>query len=103
MDGNFRVGSWFVEPSLNTISCNGTTVRLERKQVEVLVCLARNPGELVSKQTIMREVWHDPEPTSENVVEVYINYLRAKLEAHNGSRLIHTERGKGYVMENRVS
>jgi DNA-binding winged helix-turn-helix (wHTH) protein len=43
MAGDFRVGSWLVRPSLNSISQNGTSDRVERKVMEVLVCLAECP------------------------------------------------------------
>src|SRR5215831_4850597 len=59
VNGNFRVGPWLVEPSLNTLSQNGTSVRLEPKQIEVLVCLARHQGETVSKEKLLQTVWPD--------------------------------------------
>ena len=59
VNGNFRVGPWLVEPSLNTLSQNGTSVRLEPKQIEVLVCLARHQGETVSKENLLQTVWPD--------------------------------------------
>ncbi|MGH9498273.1 MAG: winged helix-turn-helix domain-containing protein [Terriglobales bacterium] len=59
MDGDFRVGSWLVQPSLNAISSGGASVRLEPKVMEVLVCLAAQPGEPVSKKTLFNTVWQD--------------------------------------------
>jgi TolB-like protein/DNA-binding winged helix-turn-helix (wHTH) protein/Flp pilus assembly protein TadD len=57
LDGGFRVGSWLVEPSLNTISCNGTTIRLKPKVMEVLVCLAQHAGESLAKEQLLQDVW----------------------------------------------
>jgi TonB family protein len=58
LNGDFRVGTWLVQPNLNTVSLNGTTVRLEPKVMGVLVCLASQPGGgLVSKDEILRTVW----------------------------------------------
>ena len=57
MDGGFRVGSWLVEPSLNTVSRKGNTVHLEPKVMGVLVCLAEHPGESVSKEKLLEAVW----------------------------------------------
>ena len=53
----FRVGTWVVEPSLNVISCDGTTTHLEPKVMEVLVCLAGHAGETLPKETLIRSVW----------------------------------------------
>jgi TolB-like protein/DNA-binding winged helix-turn-helix (wHTH) protein/tetratricopeptide (TPR) repeat protein len=59
VNGDFRVGPWLVEPSLNTLSRNGTSVHLEPKQIGVLVCLAQHQGEAVSKEKLLRTVWPD--------------------------------------------
>lgn len=59
MSNDFRVGHWVVRPSLNTVSENGTSTRLEPKVMEVLVCLASRPGEPVPKDTIIKAVWPD--------------------------------------------
>lgn len=58
MDDTFRVGSWVVQPSLNTVSLNGTVVRVEPKVMGVLVCLT-SPGEIFFKETILKVVWKD--------------------------------------------
>ena len=47
---DFRIGSWLVQPSLNTVSQNGKIFHIEPKVMEVLVCLARHAGETLSKQ-----------------------------------------------------
>jgi TolB-like protein/DNA-binding winged helix-turn-helix (wHTH) protein len=57
VDDSFRVGAWLVQPNLNTVSSNGTKVRIEPKVMEVLVCLASRPGEAVAKETILKTVW----------------------------------------------
>jgi TolB-like protein/DNA-binding winged helix-turn-helix (wHTH) protein len=54
---NFQLGTWLVEPSLNTISRNGTTVQLEPKVMSVLVCLAEHAPEPVSKEELLKTVW----------------------------------------------
>ena len=57
MNNDFRVGPWLVRPSLNTISQNGTSTRLEPKVMEVLVCLSRRAGEAIPKEELLRTVW----------------------------------------------
>lgn len=76
LNGDFRVGTWLVQPKLNTVSSNGTTVRLEPKVMEVLLCLASRPGgEPVSKQAILKNVWPDTFVT-EDVLTRSISALR---------------------------
>ncbi len=50
MEGNFRVGEWLIEPTLNSISANGGAKRLEPKVMQVLVCLADRPGAVLPKE-----------------------------------------------------
>jgi TolB-like protein/DNA-binding winged helix-turn-helix (wHTH) protein len=57
VDGDFHLGDWRVEPRLNAVSRNGTTVRLQPKIMEVLVCLAQHAGEPVSKENLLGSVW----------------------------------------------
>lgn len=76
-------------------------IYLSNTEFSLLEQLALRPGDAVSKQTLLKEVWNDDTFRDENVVEVYINYLRSKLEVLGMSRLVHTVRGKGYVLEAR--
>ena len=57
-----------------------------------------NPRKVLSRNTILEEVWGYDFPTSGNALEVYIGYLRKKTEEDGESRLIHTVRGVGYVL-----
>jgi DNA-binding winged helix-turn-helix (wHTH) protein/tetratricopeptide (TPR) repeat protein len=57
MEGEIRIGSWLVQPSLNLVSRNGTTYHLEPKVMEVLVCLAGRAGETVTKDELIQTVW----------------------------------------------
>ena len=55
----FKVGDWFVDPQLNSVSANGNTIRVEPKIMQVLVCLAAHPGAVVPKESLIRSVWAD--------------------------------------------
>ena len=74
----------------------GTEIALTDTEFELLRTLAHSPGHVFSKVQLLAQVWgfdaYDP-----NLVEVHVSAVRRKLEEH-GSRLIHTERGRGYVM-----
>lgn len=59
MKKDFRLGKWLVCPELKTVQSEGPPVRIEHKCMQVLVCLARRPGEVVTKEELMRGVWAD--------------------------------------------
>ena len=79
MSSDFRVGLWTVHPSLNTLSENGTTARIEPKVMQVLVCLASQPGVAVTKDEILKTVWADTF-VSEDVLIRSISELRRVFE-----------------------
>ncbi len=56
----------------------------------------RSNGETRSKEDILRDVWGDPDARDTNLVEVYVGYLRKKLDAPFGSNMFQTVRGQGY-------
>lgn len=96
MSENFRVDGWLVQPSLNLISKNGATVRLEPKVMQVLACLARQPGEPVSKETLLQEVWPDTF-VSDDVLKRSISELRRALQDDaRYPRIIETISKRGY-------
>jgi len=93
---NFRVDGWLVQPSLNQISRNGTSVRMEPKVMQVLVCLARQVGEPVSKESLLQEVWPDTFVT-DDVLKRSISELRRALQDDaRDPRIIQTISKRGY-------
>ena len=79
MDNKFEVGCWQIDPRLNSIVSNGSTVRLEPKVMQVLVCLASQPGEPFSKEVILKTVWPDTF-VSDDVLTRSISELRRVFE-----------------------
>ncbi|MGV0432826.1 response regulator transcription factor [Corynebacterium sp. 20_84] len=73
-------------------------ISLTRTEFSLLEVLMRNPRRVLSRETILEEVWGYEFPSSGNALEVYIGYLRRKTEAGGEARLIHTVRGVGYVL-----
>jgi two-component system, OmpR family, response regulator len=69
------------------------------REFEVLELLARHGGQVVSRQQLLEEIWHDDYNGSPNIVDVYVGYLRKKLEDPSGPRLIRTVRGVGFRLE----
>jgi DNA-binding response OmpR family regulator len=78
------------------VSRNGREIELTPKEFALLEYLMLNPGRNVSRSSIIRHVWKLSSDTLTNVVDVYINYLRRKIDADATERLIHTVRGAGY-------
>lgn len=98
-----RVGELEVERESMRVRRDGEAIRLTALEFRLLVCLAENAGRVMSKARLLEEVWdihHDP---GTNLVEIYISYLRAKIDKRPGveTPLIHTVRGLGYVLEDR--
>ncbi len=92
----FRVGPWLVQPDLNSISCDDSSVRLEPKVMEVLVCLASQAGKPLSKETLLKSVWTDTF-VSEYVLSRSISELRRILKDDaRESRYIETIPKRGY-------
>lgn len=90
MNGDFRIGPWLVQPSLNNISQNGTFNRLKPQVMQVLVCLAEHKGEVVPKETILQTVWRDTF-VSDDVLKRSISELRRVFEDDaRESRIIET-------------
>lgn len=77
---------------------NGRVIDLTAKEYELLELFLRNPRQVLSREVIYDEVWGYDFGGESNIIEVYIRYLRQKLEDNNESRLIHTVRGMGYVL-----
>src|SRR5438552_738555 len=74
-------------------------ISLSTTEFELLHYFLRHPRRVLSREAILNAVWGAQFERPTNVVEVYVGYLRAKLEAEDESRLIHTVRGAGYVLK----
>jgi two-component system response regulator MprA len=74
------------------------TFDLTAKEFELLSLFLRNPRRVLSRDLIMEQVWGFDYAGESNVLEVYVGYLRNKLEAGGEPRILHTVRGAGYVL-----
>jgi two-component system, OmpR family, copper resistance phosphate regulon response regulator CusR len=79
----------------------GEEIVLTHREFEVLTYLARHKNAVVTRAMLGRDVWKDPDVSLTNVIDVYINLLRRKLEGSGQGQLIHTVRGVGYVLQER--
>lgn len=81
----------------------GKHIPLTAREFAVLECLLRHAGEAMTRASILQEAWsREPGATPTNIVDVYVNYLRAKIDRGFELKLIHTVYGVGYVMEARA-
>ena len=96
MDGQIQVGPWLVEPSLNIVSRNGTAVRVEPKVMEVLVCLAAHPGEVLSKEELLKAVWPDTFVTDDALTHCISDLRRVLEDDAREPRVIQTIPKRGY-------
>ncbi|MBD1391573.1 response regulator transcription factor [Mucilaginibacter glaciei] len=81
------------------VSRGGDEIALTPKEYKLLELLASAQGRTVSKQTIATKVWDINFETGTNTIEVYINYLRNKIDKGRGKALIHTRAGFGYSLK----
>ena len=96
------VGDLKLETRSGMVRRGTRSIGLTERESSLLLLLFKERGRAVSRDQILREVWNDEQGVSSNVVEVYIRYLRQKLEADGDTRLIHTIRGRGYCLNNGV-
>jgi two-component system OmpR family response regulator len=93
------VGDVELDPAAHTVTREGRLVDLSVREFSLLEFLMRHPGEVVSRTRILEQVWDVNYDSFSNVVDVYVGYLRRKLEQPFGRPFIRTVRGVGYVVE----
>ena len=93
---NIECGEIEIHPGEHRVFCKGEEINLSKTEYSLLYMFMRNPGQVFTKERILELVWDDYEDKSENLVEVYINYLRKKLGKKG--KLIKTIRGVGYSL-----
>lgn len=92
------IGDLTIDTVHKRVTYLGTTVELSPREFALLEYLATRPGEVVSRTDIWEHVYDFHADCQSNVVDVYIGYLRKKLETGDKPRLIHTKRGYGYLL-----
>ena len=96
--GPLRVGPLELDEGGRVVRLNGTEVELSPREFNLLRCLMNHPGQVLSKQSLLDQAWGFDYFGDDNVVEVYIRYLREKL-GDRERRLIQTVRGVGYRLK----
>jgi two-component system copper resistance phosphate regulon response regulator CusR len=96
-----RIGDLEVDVARQRVSRSGRPIRLTAKEFALLALLGRREGEVLSRTLIAEQVWDLNFDSGTNVVEVLVRRLRAKIDDPFPDKLIHTQRGRGYVLEAR--
>jgi heavy metal response regulator len=94
-----RFSDLFLDLVRRTVVRGKRRIELTLKEFSLLEYLMRNAGRVVTRTMITEHVWSHDFDTGTNVVDVYVNYLRKKIDTGSETRLIHTVRGVGYVMK----
>lgn len=94
-----KIGLLVMDLTRHAVVYDGESIQLTKREFDLLEYLLRNQGLLLTRQQILDAVWGMDFEGDANVVDVYIRYLRGKLDDGNQSKLIHTVRGFGYRME----
>jgi DNA-binding response OmpR family regulator len=76
-------------------------IELTAREYELLEFMAKNPRRVLSREFLLSRVWDEEFGVTENTVEVYVSYLRKKVDANGEPKLIHTIRGAGYALKER--
>lgn len=93
----FTLADLVIDDRAKSVARGGTAISLTPTEYRLLLMLVRNQGRVLSRAELLEEVWGIHFDQGTNNVDVYINYLRKKLEADGGDRLVHTVVGMGYV------
>lgn len=92
----FRIADLRVDPDEYSVFRGQRRIELTPREFGILQFLMNNLGKVVSRKMLMEEVWHTPYDSSTNVVDVYMKYLRDKIDGGEQQKLICTVRGVGY-------
>jgi len=94
-----RVADLEVNTATREVQRGERRMDLTAREYELLEFMARNPRRVLSREFLLSRVWDQEYGVTTNVVEVYIAYLRKKVDAPGERKLIHTVRGAGYALK----
>jgi two-component system response regulator MprA len=94
-----RFSDLSLNASTREVKRGSAPVELTTQEFDLLELFMRHPRQVLKRDLIYQKVWGYDFEGESNVIEVYVRYLRSKLESAGGARLIHTVRGVGYVLK----
>ena len=93
-----KVGDLAIDTRTRRVSRNAKEIQLTTKEYTLLAYLARRQGEIVTRADISEHVWDESFDPASNVIDVYVQRIRRKIDDGHSQKLIHTRRGAGYVL-----
>ncbi len=96
-----EVGELRIDTASRRVTRAGREIRLTTREFDLLRYLASYPGRVLSRTRLLEAVWDTTHDPGTNTVEVYVSYLRQKVDRGFDRPLIHTVRGAGYTLEDR--
>jgi DNA-binding response OmpR family regulator len=97
-EGRLEVGPLLLDPLSRRVTRDGTPIELTVREFELLRYLMANADRVVSRQRLLNGVWKYGYDPGTKIVDVYVRYLRKKIDAEGSPSLIQTVRGIGYMM-----
>jgi len=97
--GRLEVGDLVLDPAASVARRGERDLELTRRELELLALFMRRPGAILSRREMHEEVWGYTFDPGTNVADVFVGYLRRKLEAGGEPRVLHTVRGVGFVLQ----
>ncbi len=97
-ESQLSIGPLTLDPQSRRVSRDGEPISLTVREFDLLRYLMSNPDKVVSRQRLLNSVWEYGYDPGTKIVDVYIRYLRAKIDAEGTPSLIQTVRGVGYMM-----
>ncbi len=94
----YRYADLELNPRSRQVFRSGDLVELTAKEFDLLELFLRHPGQVLTREMIYEHIWDYDFGGESNIIEVYVRYLRTKLEAGGKSRLLQTVRGVGYAL-----
>jgi two-component system response regulator MprA len=95
---DLRYGDLALDPDTRSVSRAGRTIELTPTEFRLLELFLRNPDRVLGRSLIFKQVWGFDFGVMSNSLNVYVGYVRRKIEAGGEPRLIQTVRGEGYVL-----
>ena len=97
--GIFQIDDLMLNPATREVTRGGQRIELTVKEYALLEYFMRHAGRVLTRPMISDHVWNQDFDTFTNVIDVYVNYLRNKIDRGRARKLIHTIRGSGYMLK----
>lgn len=94
----FRLADLQLDTMTRKATRSGVSIELTAREYSLLEYLMRHQNKLITRQQLAKEIWGFNFDPGTNIIDVYINHLRKKIDREHEKKLLHTERGKGYYI-----